>query len=79
MRITDLLKPKAIEIGAKVKDKEAAIEKLVSLHDKCGNLKDRAAFKEGILSNSRYSVFYAIMYDFLWNSDACSCNILTDS
>ncbi len=49
MRITDLLKPKAIEIGAKVKDKEAAIEKLVSLHDKCGNLKDRAAYKEGIL------------------------------
>ena len=26
MRITDLLKPKAIEIGAKVKDKEAKKE-----------------------------------------------------
>ena len=49
MRITDLLKKQAIEIGAKVKDKPAAIEKLVSLHDKCGNLKDKAAFKEGIL------------------------------
>ena len=49
MRITDLLKPKAIEIGAKVKDKEAAIEKLVSLHDKCGNLKDKAEYKKGIL------------------------------
>ena len=49
MRITDLLKKEGIEIGAKVKDKAGAIEKLVSLHEKCGNLKDRAAFKEGIL------------------------------
>lgn len=49
MRITDLLKKQGIEIGAKVKDKTAAIEKLVALHDKCGNLKDKAAYKEGIL------------------------------
>ena len=49
MRITDLLKKQGIEIGAKVKDKSAAIEKLVALHEKCGNLKDTAAYKEGIL------------------------------
>ncbi len=49
MRITDLLKKQGIEIGAKVKDKPEAIEKLVALHEKCGNLKDRKAYKEGIL------------------------------
>ena len=49
MRITDLLKKQSVKIGVSVKDKGEAIEKLVSLHDKCGNLKDRAAFKEGIL------------------------------
>lgn len=49
MRITDLLKKQGIEIGAKVKSKSEAIEKLVALHDKCGSLKDRAAYKEGIL------------------------------
>ncbi len=49
MRITDLLKKQGIEIGASVKDKPDAIEKLVALHEKCGNLKDRKAYKEGIL------------------------------
>jgi len=49
MRISDLLKKQGIEIGASVKDKSEAIEKLVALHDKCGNLKDRKAYKEGIL------------------------------
>ena len=36
MRITDLLKPKAIEIGAKVKDKEAAIEKGILKREEMG-------------------------------------------
>ena len=49
MRITDLLKKQGIRIGVSVKDKADAIETLVALHEKCGNLKDRAAFKEGIL------------------------------
>ena len=49
MRITDLLKKQGIEIGASVKDKPDAIEKVVALHEKCGNLKDRKAYKEGIL------------------------------
>ena len=49
MRITDLLKAEAIQLGAKVSSKSAAIDTLVALHDKCGNLKDAAAYKEGIL------------------------------
>ena len=49
MRITDLLKKQGIQIGVSVKDKAEAIEKLVALHEKCGNLKDRKAYKEGIL------------------------------
>ena len=49
MRITDLLQKKGIVIGASVKDKRAAIDKLVELHEQCGNLKDKAVYHEGIL------------------------------
>ncbi len=49
MRITDLLKADGIALGVKLADKQAAIDKLVSLHEKCGNLSDTAAYKEGIL------------------------------
>lgn len=49
MRITDLLKKSGIALGVKVADKSEAIDKLVSLHEKCGNLKDVKAYKEGIL------------------------------
>ena len=49
MRITDLLKKEGISLGVSVKDKRDAIDTLVALHDKCGNLKDAAAYKEGIL------------------------------
>ena len=49
MRITDLLKADAVALGVKVADKQAAIDKLVSLHEKCGSLKDTAAYKDGIL------------------------------
>ena len=49
MRITDLLNRQSIEIGVSVKDKISAIDKLISLHDKNGNLKDKAAYREGIL------------------------------
>ena len=49
MRITDLLSKRSIEIGVSVKDKKSAIDKLISLHDKNGNLKDKAAYREGIL------------------------------
>ena len=49
MRITDLLKADGIAIGVKLADKQAAIDKLVSLHEKCGNLNDAKAYKEGIV------------------------------
>lgn len=49
MRITDLLKAEGIGLGVKVSSKRDAIDTLVALHDKCGNLKDVAAYKEGIL------------------------------
>ena len=49
MRITDLLKKQGIALGASPKDKAEAINQLVALHDKCGNLSDAAAYKEGIL------------------------------
>jgi PTS system fructose-specific IIC component len=49
MRITDLLKADAVALGVKLSDKQAAIDKLVSLHEKAGNLKDTAAYKQGIL------------------------------
>lgn len=49
MRITDLLKKQGIALGISAKDKGDVIDKLVSLHEKCGNLKDTAAYKEGIL------------------------------
>ena len=49
MRITDLLKADGIQLGAKVSTKSDAIDCLVKLHEKCGNLKDVAAYKEGIL------------------------------
>lgn len=49
MRITDLLKKQGVQLGVSVKDKNEAIEKLVELHEKCGNLKDMEAYKEGIL------------------------------
>ncbi|MGN0449302.1 MAG: fructose-specific PTS transporter subunit EIIC [Ruminococcus sp.] len=49
MRITDLLKKNGIALNVNVSDKSAAINKLVSLHEKCGNLKNTTAFKEGIL------------------------------
>lgn len=49
MRITDLLKAEGIQLNAKVSTKSEAIDALVALHEKCGNLKDVAAYKEGIL------------------------------
>ena len=50
MRITDLLKREGISLGVKPKNKGEAIEFLVALHEKCGNLSDTAAYKQGILA-----------------------------
>ena len=50
MRITDLLKKQGISLGVAPKTKREAIDMLVALHEKCGNLSDTAAYKEGILA-----------------------------
>ena len=50
MRITDLLKKQGISIGATPGSKREAIDLLVNLHQKCGNLKDVSAYKDGILA-----------------------------
>ncbi|MBQ3816818.1 MAG: PTS sugar transporter subunit IIA [Clostridia bacterium] len=49
MRIVDLLKNEAIQLDANVGTKDEAIDLLVSLHDKAGNLNDVAVYKEAIL------------------------------
>lgn len=48
MRITDLLKKNGIALNVNLSGKSEAIDKLVSLHEKCGNLNDVAAYKQGI-------------------------------
>ena len=50
MRITELLKKESIELGVKVSDKGEAVDRLVSLMDAGGRLKDTAGYKEGILA-----------------------------
>ncbi len=50
MRITDLLKKQGISLGAAPANKQEAIDILVSLHEKCGNLTDTAEYKKGILA-----------------------------
>ena len=49
MRITELLKKDAILLGAAPKDKNEAIDILVGLHAKVGNITDKAQYKAGIL------------------------------
>lgn len=49
MRITDLLKPNAIEMNVSLSSKAAAIDKLVSLHEKSGNLINADEYKSGII------------------------------
>lgn len=55
MRITDLLKSNAIELGVNLASKDEAIDRLVALHEKAGNLKDSAKFKEDILKREEHS------------------------
>lgn len=50
MRITELLKKESIELGVKVEDKNAAIDKLISLMDAGGRLNSIQGYKEGILA-----------------------------
>ena len=55
MRITDLLKPTAIELNANVSSKSEAIDKLIALHEAAGNLTDSEKFKEDILRREEHS------------------------
>ena len=50
MRITELLKKESIELGVKVADKNAAIDKLISLMNAGGRLNSIQGYKEGILA-----------------------------
>ena len=50
MRITDLLKKQGIVLDASPGSKSEAIDILVQLHEKCGNLKDMSAYKDGIIA-----------------------------
>ena len=50
MKITDLLKKEGIAIAADAADREAAIDKLIELHSKVGNLSDAGEFKKAILA-----------------------------
>ena len=50
MRIIDLLKKDAIKLNASVSSKAEAIEGLIDLHDRAGNLTDREAYKQAILA-----------------------------
>ena len=49
MRITDLLKKEAIITGGQAASKEEAIDALIALHEKAGNLADKEAYRQGIL------------------------------
>ena len=55
MRITDLLKSNAIELNVSLTTKDAAIDKLIALHEKAGNLTDAAKYKEDILQRESHS------------------------
>lgn len=50
MKIQDLLKPEGIRLGVTCRDQMEAIDTLVSLQEKSGNLTDAKAYKDAILS-----------------------------
>lgn len=50
MRITDLLSEEGIVLGQKLTDKQDAIDKLVALQDKAGNLLNKESYKRGIIA-----------------------------
>ena len=50
MKIKDLLKKEGISLGLKPASKAEVIDIMVDLHDKVGNLNDKAAYKEAILA-----------------------------
>lgn len=50
MRVTDLLKHNAIVLNAMPKSKEEALQILIDLHAKVGNVSDKEEYKAGILA-----------------------------
>lgn len=55
MRINDLLKPQSILLHADIKDKQTAIDTLIDLHDKAGNLTDKEEYTRGIMAREAES------------------------
>lgn len=55
MRISELLQKESIAIGKKPRGKNAAIDQLVELLAKNGNLKDKGKFKQAILEREKLS------------------------
>lgn len=55
MKITDLLKIVSVDVDVSVKSKDEAIEHLVNLMDKQGNLKDKEIYKQGIYAREELS------------------------
>lgn len=55
MRISELLQKESIAIGKKLRGKAAAIDQLVELLAKGGNLKDKGKFKQAILEREKLS------------------------
>lgn len=50
MRITNLLSKKAIMLNADITDKNEAIEALIEMHDKAGNISNKEKYREDILA-----------------------------
>ena len=55
MRITNLLDKNAIMLNADISDKKTAINTLIEMHDKAGNLSDKEKYKEGIFAREAES------------------------
>ena len=55
MKIRDLLKPESIVINADVDSKDAAIQKLIDLHEAAGNISDKEEYTKGILAREEES------------------------
>lgn len=60
MRITELLKKESIELGVTVSTKEEAIDRLISLMDAGGRLKDKAGIRKGFLPESSWGVLLLV-------------------
>jgi PTS system fructose-specific IIC component len=50
VKITDLLRPEAIKVGATATSRDDAIDQLVALQDAAGNITDKVAYKKAIMA-----------------------------